>query len=154
MYRSLHDKFKKHGFELKSFFSILSKLNQVKVIKADGKLQAHVTLQILCNYWTPSKIHRNIYENVKTWNFFQNFMKNPVKIDKIHEELSTSILWRNYQIWYLSFRHFLLNMNPVSRTRNSMIRNKIFLRFKRTFPKNFFINFYQKEVLNKIMQNN
>ena len=49
LYRSQHDKFKKHGFELKFLFSIFSKLNQIKINKAGVKLQAYVTLQILCN---------------------------------------------------------------------------------------------------------
>ena len=49
LYLSQHDKFKKHGFELKFLFSIFSKLNQIKINKAGVKLQAYVTLQILCN---------------------------------------------------------------------------------------------------------
>ena len=39
----------KHGFELKFFFSIFSKLNQTKINEASVMLQAYVTLQILCN---------------------------------------------------------------------------------------------------------
>ena len=39
----------KYGLELKLFFSIFSKLNQIKIDKARVKLQAYVTLQILCN---------------------------------------------------------------------------------------------------------
>ena len=41
--------FSKHVFELKSFFSFFSKLNQIKINKAGVKLQAYVTLQMLCN---------------------------------------------------------------------------------------------------------
>ena len=39
----------KHGFKLKLFFSIFSKLNQIRINKAGVKLQAYVTLQIFCN---------------------------------------------------------------------------------------------------------
>ena len=67
LYRSQRDKFKKHGFELKFLFSIFSKRNQIKIIKAGVKLQAYVTLEILCNPWNKSKIRRNVYENVKIW---------------------------------------------------------------------------------------
>ena len=57
----------KHVFKLKFFFSIFSKLNKIKINKADVKVQAYVTLQILCNRWIHCKIRRKIYENVKTW---------------------------------------------------------------------------------------
>ena len=39
----------KHGFKLKLFFSIFSKLNQIRINKAGVKLQAYMTLQIFCN---------------------------------------------------------------------------------------------------------
>ena len=44
LYHSQHDMFKKHGFELKFFYSIFLKLNQIKINKAGVKLQAYVTL--------------------------------------------------------------------------------------------------------------
>ena len=47
LYRSQHDKFEKHGFELKNFSLIFSKLNQIKINKTGLKLRAYVSLQIL-----------------------------------------------------------------------------------------------------------
>ena len=58
---------KKHGFELKFLFSIFSKLNQIKINKTGVKLQAYVTLEILCSPWIQSKIRPNVYENIKIW---------------------------------------------------------------------------------------
>ena len=49
LYRSEHDKFKNHGFELKLSFSIFSKFNQIKINKTGVKLQAYVSLQISLN---------------------------------------------------------------------------------------------------------
>ena len=53
----------KHELELKFLFSIFSKLNLIKINKAGVKLEAYVTLQILCNSWIQSKILRKVYEN-------------------------------------------------------------------------------------------
>ena len=47
LYHSQHDKFEKHGFELKLFFSVFSKYNQIKINKA--KVSTF-------NYRTPSKL--------------------------------------------------------------------------------------------------
>ena len=65
LYRSQRDKFKKHGFELKFLFSIFSKRNQIKIIKAGVKLQAYVTLEILCNPWTKVRFDETYMEMSK-----------------------------------------------------------------------------------------
>ena len=105
LYRSQHDKFKKHGFELKFLFSIFSKLNQIKINKAGVKLQAYVTLQILCNPWIQSKIRRKAFENVKIWKqlvfiFFSNHCKPSWMAAERYRcyfnIFSPSVYWDNY----------------------------------------------------------
>ena len=62
LYRSQRDKFKKHGFELKFLFSIFSKRNQIKIIKAGAKLQAYVTLEIKVRF-DETYMEMSKYEN-------------------------------------------------------------------------------------------
>ena len=88
----------KHGFELKFFFSIFWKLNQIKINKTGVKLQAYVTLQILCNLWIQSKIWRNLYENVKIWkkcvSIFSTFYCKPFCLEAKHTKVTLTLSWR------------------------------------------------------------
>ena len=95
----------KHGFELKFFFSIFLKRNQIKINKAGVKLQAYVTLQIYCNPWIQNKIRRNVYENVKIWKYrisiFCTFYCKPSCMEAERHKcyfnfFSPSIHWDNY----------------------------------------------------------
>ena len=57
-----------NGLQLKFFFSVFSKLNQIKSNKAGVKLKIYATRQILYNPWIQNKIRLSVYENVKIWN--------------------------------------------------------------------------------------
>ena len=85
--------------------SVFSKINQIKINKVGVKLQAYVTLTILCNPSIQSKIRRNVYENIKIWkqrvSIFCTFYCKPSRMDaEIHNcyfnVFSPSIQWDNY----------------------------------------------------------
>ena len=68
LYRSQHDKFKKHGFELKLLFSVFSKLvTKSKLIKQVWSCKPIWYCKYSVNPWIQSKLRLNVYENVKLW---------------------------------------------------------------------------------------
>ena len=79
--------------------------------------------------------------------FFQNYMTNVVKTDKLREELSTSYFVMQSPKLELILRNFLLNMSLVSRKRNFMVRSNKYAHFfyfyvlRKLSRKLFLVNF-------------
>ena len=62
------------------------------------KLQAYVTLEILCNHWIESKIRRNVYENFKIWkqhvSIFSTFYCKPFCMEAVRHKCYFNVFLR------------------------------------------------------------
>ena len=68
LYRSQHDNFQKHQFELKLFFSIfLRVITKSNLIKQVWSCKPMRHCKYSGNPWIHSKTRRNVYKNIKLW---------------------------------------------------------------------------------------